>query len=308
MIYTMTLNPSIDYYVYVDQFQVGGLNRMTKDQKYPGGKGINVSRVLSRIGVPTKALGFVGGFTGQYIQDGLNNEGIETDFVKVEGDTRINIKLKTGEETEINGAGPAISEDKVHELLVKIEGMSNGDTLVLAGSIPSSLDAGLYGDIMRRCMDKGIRAVVDTSGQAMLELLPYRPFLAKPNQQELGEFFNVNIESLEDVLCYGRQLVDRGAKHVIVSMAGDGAVLITTEAAYMANVPQGKVINSVGAGDSLVAGFIGRYAVTGSIQEAFAYGVATGSATAFSSDLCKKEYIEELLPQIKLTQVGESAS
>lgn len=308
MIYTMTLNPSIDYYVYVDQFQVGGLNRMTKDLKYPGGKGINVSRVLSRMGVKTKALGFVGGFTGSYIQNVLNLEDIATDFVQVEGDTRINIKLKTEDETEINGVGPQISEAQLKELLNKIEKMECNDTLILAGSIPSSLDASLYGVMMQLCLDKGTRVVVDTSGKAMLELLQYKPFLVKPNQHELGEFFNVKIESLEDVIRYGRRLVERGAKHCIVSMAGDGAVLITSDQAYVANVPQGKLINSVGAGDSLVAGFIGTFEVTGSIEKAFAYGVATGSATAFSTDLCTKAFIDELLPQIKLTQVGEKTS
>ncbi|WP_088549617.1 1-phosphofructokinase [Paenibacillus aquistagni] len=308
MIYTVTLNPSIDYYVYVDTFQVGGLNRMSHDIKYPGGKGINVSRVLSRIGIETKALGFIGGFTGRFIQEVLTQEGIATDFVQVDGDTRINIKLKTAEETEINGAGPNISASQLQELFGKIEEMDNSDTLILAGSIPSSLDDSLYSTMMKRCLDKDIRVVVDTSGKAMLELLRYKPFLVKPNQHELGEFFGVAVNTLEEVIQYGRKLVEMGAQHCIVSMAGDGAVLITADEAYVANVPQGKLINSVGAGDSLVAGFIGTFVRTGSVQQAFAYGVATGSATAFSTDLCTQERIEELLPQIKLTQAGERTS
>lgn len=308
MIYTVTLNPSIDYYVYVDTFQVGGLNRMRHDIKYPGGKGINVSRVLSRIGIETKALGFIGGFTGRFIQEVLTQEGIATDFVQVDGDTRINIKLKTAEETEINGAGPNISASQLQELFGKIEEMDNSDILILAGSIPSSLDDSLYSSMMKRCLDKGIRVVVDTSGKAMLELLRYKPFLVKPNQHELGEFFGVAVNTLEEVIQYGRRLVEMGAQHCIVSMAGDGAVLITADEAYVANVPQGKLINSVGAGDSLVAGFIGTFVRTGSVQQAFTYGVATGSATAFSTDLCTQERIEELLPQIKLTQAGERTS
>lgn len=308
MIYTVTLNPSIDYYVVVDTFQVGGLNRMRHDIKYPGGKGINVSRVLSRIGIETKALGFIGGFTGRFIQEVLTQEGIATDFVQVDGDTRINIKLKTAEETEINGAGPNISASQLQELFGKIEEMDNSDTLILAGSIPSSLDDSLYSTMMKRCLDKGIRVVVDTSGKAMLELLRYKPFLVKPNQHELGEFFGIAVNTLEEVIQYGRKLVEMGAQHCIVSMAGDGAVLITDDEAYVANVPQGKLINSVGAGDSLVAGFIGTFVRTGSVQQAFAYGVATGSATAFSTDLCTQERIEELLPQIKLTQAGERTS
>lgn len=308
MIYTVTLNPSIDYYVVVDTFQLGGLNRMRHDIKYPGGKGINVSRVLSRIGIETKALGFIGGFTGRFIQEVLTQEGIATDFVQVDGDTRINIKLKTAEETEINGAGPNISASQLQELLGKIKEMDNSDTLILAGSIPSSLDDSLYSSMMKRCLDKGIRVVVDTSGKAMLELLRYKPFLVKPNQHELGEFFGVAVNTLEEVIQYGRKLVEMGAQHCIVSMAGDGAVLITADEAYVANVPQGKLINSVGAGDSLVAGFIGTFVRTGSVQQAFAYGVATGSATAFSTDLCTQERIEELLPQIKLTQAGERTS
>lgn len=308
MIYTVTLNPSIDYYVYVDTFQVGGLNRMRHDIKYPGGKGINVSRVLSRIGIETKALGFIGGFTGRFIQEVLTQEGIATDFVQVDGDTRINIKLKTAEETEINGAGPNISASQLQELFGKIEEMDNSDILILAGSIPSSLDDSLYSSMMKRCLDKGIRVVVDTSGKAMLELLRYKPFLVKPNQHELGEFFGVAVNTLEEVIQYGRKLVEMGAQHCIVSMAGDGAVLITADEAYVANVPQGKLINSVGAGDSLVAGFIGTFVRTGSVQQAFAYGVATGSATAFSTDLCTQDRIEELLPQIKLTQAGERTS
>lgn len=304
MIYTMTLNPSIDLYVYVEQFQVGGLNRMTNERKYPGGKGINVSRVLSRIGVPTQALGFIGGFTGDYMNEFLRREGIVTNFVQVDEDTRINIKMKTEEETEINGIGPAITEGQVQQLLGKIEVINAYDTLVLAGSIPSSLGPDLYGDIMKRCLAKGVQVIVDTNSKGMLDLLQYRPFLVKPNQHELGYFLNVEIQSLKDVLTYGRRLIEMGARNVVVSLAGDGAVLFTQEDVYVSNVPKGKVLNSVGAGDSLVAGFVGTYSKKGSLTEAFAYGVATGSATAFSNDLCTKDDIEELLPQIKIQHIS----
>jgi 1-phosphofructokinase len=303
MIYTVTLNPSVDYIVEVEHFEIDSLNRISREAKYPGGKGINVSRVLNRIGVETKALGFIGGFTGYFIKNTLEQESVPVDFIEVNGDSRINIKLKTGKETEINGQGPAITEAQFQQLMKKLEDIPAGDIVVLAGSIPSSLPFDLYERLTESCSERGIKVVVDASGKALLDVVTHRPFLVKPNHHELGELFDTTIDSIDDVLIYGKKLVEMGAEHVVVSMAGDGAILLTKDAAYRANVPKGKVINSVGAGDSLVAGFVGMYWKSTNILQAFQYGVATGSATAFSADLCTKEKIGELLPQVEIQKI-----
>lgn len=302
MIYTVTLNPSVDYIVQVTNFKEDSLNRIDSDVKYPAGKGINVSRVLNRIGLSTKALGFLGGFTGEYIQNSLTAEGIETDFVNVQGDTRINVKLKSTHETEINAPGPEISQDQLSTLMAKLEEIEAGNTVVLAGSIPPSLPSDLYEVITERLAAKGVRVVVDASGKALLGVVAHKPFFIKPNHHELAELFDVELHGLDDIITYGRKLVDMGAENVVVSMAGDGALLLTKDATYVSNVPKGKVINSVGAGDSLVAGFVGTYEKTGDIIEAFKYGVATGSATAFSSDLAEVSFIEELRQQVQVQQ------
>jgi 1-phosphofructokinase len=304
MIYTVTLNPSIDLLVKVNSFQLNGLNRMHKEQKFPGGKGINVSRVLSRIGVETTALGFIGGFTGSFIRDSLSKEGIKTDFIEVDGDSRINIKLKTeAGETEINGQGPSISEEHYAALWEKLNTIAEGDVLVLAGSIPRSLPDHLYEDITERLSLRGVKVVVDATGEALNKVVSHRPFLIKPNHHELSELFGVTLTNVRDILPYGRKLLDQGAKHVIVSMAEEGALLFTESGTYRATVPQGKVVNSVGAGDSLVAGFLGTYVQTGDLLESFRFGIAAGSATAFSPDLCTRNQIEPLLSQVKLKQL-----
>jgi 1-phosphofructokinase len=304
MIYTVTLNPSIDLLVKVNSFQLNGLNRMHKEQKFPGGKGINVSRVLSRIGVETTALGFIGGFTGSFIRDSLSKEGIKTDFIEVDGDSRINIKLKTeAGETEINGQGPSISEEHYAALWEKLNTIAEGDVLVLAGSIPRSLPDHLYEDITERLSLRGVKVVVDATGEALNKVVSHRPFLIKPNHHELSELFGVTLTTVRDILPYGRKLLDQGAKHVIVSMAEEGALLFTESGTYRATVPQGKVVNSVGAGDSLVAGFLGTYVQTGDLLESFRFGIAAGSATAFSPDLCTRNQIEPLLSQVKLKQL-----
>ncbi|MBA4543301.1 MULTISPECIES: 1-phosphofructokinase [Thermoactinomyces] len=304
MIYTVTLNPSIDLVVNVPSFQLNGLNRMQKEQKFPGGKGINVSRVLSRLGAETTALGFIGGFTGAFIRDTLHEEGIGTDFIRVDGDSRINIKLKTEDgETEINGQGPSISEEQIALLREKLNALAEGDVLVLAGSIPRSLPAGLYEDLTGILSPRGVKVVVDASGEALGKVIAHRPFLIKPNHHELGELFGVTLTNAMEILPYGHQLLEQGARHVIVSMAGAGALLFAEEGTYQATVPQGKVINSVGAGDSLVAGFLSTYVRTGDLLESFRCGIAAGSATAFSSDLCTKNQVEQLLPQVKIKPV-----
>ncbi|MGA9174631.1 MAG: 1-phosphofructokinase, partial [Thermoactinomyces sp.] len=263
-----------------------------------------VSRVLSRIGVETTALGFIGGFTGSFIRDSLSKEGIKTDFIEVDGDSRINIKLKTeAEETEINGQGPSISEEHYAALWEKLNTIAEGDVLVLAGSIPRSLPDHLYEDITERLSLRGVKVVVDATGEALNKVVSHRPFLIKPNHHELSELFGVTLTNVRDILPYGRKLLDQGAKHVIVSMAEEGALLFTESGTYRATVPQGKVVNSVGAGDSLVAGFLGTYVQTGDLLESFRFGIAAGSATAFSPDLCTRNQIEPLLSQVKLKQL-----
>lgn len=302
MIYTVTLNPSIDYIVQVNSLELGAVNRAEKDMKFPGGKGINVSRVLHRLGVENVALGFTGGFTGRFIKDVLQTEGVITNFIQVNEDTRINVKIKGKEETELNGQGPSVTKEQFEQLMKQIESMQKGDCVVLAGSVPASIPTTFYESIAAFGGEKGIRVVVDASGSALQHVVKNKPFLIKPNHHELGELFGVEISTVEDVLPYGRKLVEQGVEHVIVSMAGDGALLFTAEGIYEATIPKGIVINSVGAGDSLVAGFVGRYEQTKDIEKAFQYGVATGSATAFSADLCEKEKVEELLSQVIVTK------
>lgn len=305
MIYTVTLNPSVDLTVEVEDFQLGRLNRARREQKFPGGKGINVSRVLHRIGAETTALGFIGGFTGAFIRDSLILEGVHVDFVEVEEDSRINIKLKStaGGETEINGLGPTITDQHLNQFLAKLDLIPEGEMIVLAGSIPRSLPVNLYEELTKRCSGRGINPVVDAAGKALLHVLKHKPFLIKPNHHELGDMFGVTLQSVHEIIPYGRKLVEMGARHVIVSMAENGALFFSQEGTYLSNVPKGKVVNSVGAGDSLVAGFIGTYAKTGDLLKAFQYGVAAGSATAFSRDLCTKEDIEALCPQVRIQKI-----
>ncbi|KON87615.1 phosphofructokinase [Sporosarcina globispora] len=304
MIHTLTLNPSVDYIVELDEIIVGGLNRMQHDTKFPGGKGINVSRVLNRMDVESKALGFVGGFTGDYIVDCLNRDNIKTDFVKIADDTRINVKIKSETETEINAKGPAISERNYEELINNIRNLSKEDLLVLAGSIPSTLPETTYEELVKICSENGTAFVVDAEGELLKKVLPYEPFLIKPNHHELGEIFNAEFTSAEEVIPYGQKLVEIGAQNVIVSLAGKGAVLISNEAAYIASVPKGEVKSSVGAGDSMVAGFLAAYEKNKNIEKAFKYSVAAGSATAFSLGLCTKEKAEELLSQVSIKKIS----
>ncbi len=300
MIFTCTLNPSVDYVVEVDNVELGGLNRAKKTAFYPGGKGINVSRVLKKLGITNTALGFVGGFTGEFITNSLKKEGILQDFTLVDEDTRVNVKLKSSVETEVNGQGPVISKEKEQELFEKIITMTAEDYLILAGSLPPSISPDFYQKIAAQCNENNVYFVVDTSGKALEEILPYQPFLIKPNQHELGELFNVEISSVEDAVKYGRKLLEKGPENVIVSLGSDGALLLNKEVSAYANVPKGELKNSVGAGDSLVAGFIASYVENGDYIEAFKYGIAAGSATAFSSDLCNKSSLEKLLPEIKI--------
>lgn len=303
MIYTLTLNPSIDYIVKLDTLQSGELNRSINETKFPGGKGINVSRVLKELEVTSKALGFNGGFTGKYIEEYLLNDKIETDFVKVKEDTRINIKIKTGQETEINAKGPSISEHEFDLLKEKIAQITSEDLLVLSGSIPSTLPKTTYEELVKICKENGVEFVVDAEGELLKKVLIHHPFLIKPNHHELGELFQTSISSSEEVIPYGRKLVEMGAKNVIVSLADKGAVFINENMGLIAEVPKGKVKNSVGAGDSMVAGFLAAFEKTSDLKEAFRYSVAAGSATAFSLGLCTKEKIEELLIQVHIKKI-----
>lgn len=301
MIYTVTLNPSIDYIVEVDDLKLGDLNRMKRDLKLPGGKGINVSRILNQLGADSTAIGFLGGFTGRFIDDTLRDESIKTDFVIIEDDTRINIKLKHGEETEINGLGPSIRQQEADALVQKLSGLQKDDIVVLSGSIPPSLGVDFYDRLIRVCQQTGAEFVIDTTGEALMKALAHKPLLIKPNHHELAELFGVTINSKEEIVTYGRKLLEAGAKNVLISMAGEGALFITAEEVYHANVPAGTVKNSVGAGDSMIAGFVGTLALLGDPIEAFRAGVASGSATAFSDDLATREKIEQLRPQVTIS-------
>jgi 1-phosphofructokinase len=302
MIYTVTLNPSIDYIVEVEDVKLGGLNRMKRDLKLPGGKGINVSRVLKQLGAENTAIGFLGGFTGRFIDDKLREDSIRTDFVTVRGDTRINIKLKHGDETEINGLGPDINGEEADALLFKLSALHEDDIVILSGSIPPSLGGDFYERLIGACRQAGAEFVIDTTGEALMKALVHKPLLVKPNHHELAELFGVELHTREEIAAYGRKLLEAGAQNVLISMAGEGALLITADKVYHATAPKGTVRNSVGAGDSMIAGFVGTYVLNGDPLEAFRTGVASGSATAFSVDLAVRSLIEQLRSQVKISE------
>lgn len=303
MIYTVTLNPSIDFIVRLDHLELGSVNRMTSDDKFAGGKGINVSRILQRLDVDNTATGFIGGFTGRFVENGLIAEGIKTNFVQVSEDTRINVKIKAGEETEINGAGPKISDEKLEELKAILAGLSSEDTVVFAGSAPSSLGNQVYNTLIPIAKKAGAEVVCDFEGQTLLGSLNYQPLLVKPNSHELADIFGVELNGLEDIEKYAREILAKGAKNVIISMAGDGALLVTPEAAYFAKPIKGTVKNSVGAGDSMVAGFTGEYVKSGDPIEALKWGVACGTATTFSNDLATAEFIKETYQEVEVEKL-----
>lgn len=296
MIYTVTFNPAIDYVVHTKEMIFGATNRSLKEEIYFGGKGINVSIVLKELGIASKTLGFTAGFTGEAIEKGLADMGIDTDFVHLKkGNSRINIKIKADEETELNGQGPDIGEDAVAMLFKKLDTLSCGDILILAGSIPSSLPSDIYEKILQKISHKKVRTVVDATNDLLLNVLKYKPFLIKPNNHELGEMFGVDLKTDEEIEKYARKLQDMGAVNVLVSMAGDGSMLIDENGiTHRLGVCKGTVKNSVGAGDSMVAGFIAGIQ-NGNYEYALKLGTAAGGATAFSDGLAKKEKISELL-------------
>ena len=301
MIYTVTLNPSIDYIVRLDKLTTGITNRTTAEEYYYGGKGINVSLVLAELDIDSTAYGFVAGFTGKAIENGIRNDHIITDFIKLkEGISRINIKIKAGEETEINGQGPHISEVELERLLQKIDRVAAGDTLVLAGSIPNTMPDDVYERMMERISRKNVRIVVDATKKLLVNSLKYKPFLIKPNRQELSEIFDVEVKTEDDIEKYAKELQKMGARNVLISLGGEGAMLIDENGQkHKAGVLKEKVLNTVGSGDSMVAGFVAGYVKTGDYAYALKLGSVCGNATAFLPGLATKEKINELLEKFE---------
>lgn len=299
MIYTVTFNPAVDYVVHSDELMVGSVNRSRKEEIYFGGKGINVSMVLGELGIKSKALGFVAGFTGEAIEKGIADKGVCSDFVKLDkGFSRINVKIKAKDETELNGQGPNILKEDIDKLFEKLDEISDGDTIVLAGSIPGSLPSDIYERILERLQTKKIRAVVDATKELLMNVLKYKPFLIKPNNFELGEMFGTELKTDDEIAAYAGKLKDMGAVNVLVSMAGDGAILLDENGkVHKCGVCKGTVKNSVGAGDSMVAGFLAG-CETGDYEYALKLGTAAGGATAFSDGLANKELVYELLKQL----------
>lgn len=301
MIYTVTFNPSLDYIVSMNGFEMGMTNRTTGEQMFPGGKGINVSIVLRNLGIENTALGFTAGFTGDQIEREVQKMGLLTDFIHIEkGFSRINIKLKDYDGTEINGMGPEIGQIHVNELFGKLDQLKADDILILAGSIPKSLPDSIYSDILERLQNKGVLFVVDATRNLLLNVLHYKPFLIKPNNHELGEIFDVTLETREDVVLYARKLQEKGARNVLVSMAGQGAVLVDeNDVVHMLAAPQGKLVNAVGAGDSMVAGFVAGWVKKQDYNYAFRMGISAGSASAFSEQLATRQEIEQIFANLE---------
>lgn len=300
MIYTVTFNPSLDYIVSVNDFQLGLTNRTDSELILPGGKGINVSTILMNLGIVSTAFGFAAGFTGEEIIREVEAMGIRSDFIKIDsGISRINLKLKNIDGTEINGSGPEISEEKIEELLRKLDILGEGDILVLAGSIPASMPADMYSTIMERLQHKNVTFIVDATKDLLINVLKYKPFLIKPNNHELGELFDVKLTTREEVIPYGKKLQKQGARNVLISMAGEGAVLVAEDGSvYEAPAPKGTLVNAVGAGDSMVAGFTAGWIEKKDYRHAFYMGVSAGSASAFSEYLATKEEIMDLYEKV----------
>lgn len=301
MIYTVTFNPSLDYIVTVNDFRLGETNRTASEQMLPGGKGINVSTVLENLGFDNTALGFVAGFTGREIVSKVRELGFQSEFIELdEGWSRINIKMKDFDGTEINGQGPAISGAALQALLEKLDGLKEGDVLVLAGSIPASIPETIYEEIMKRLDGKGVLTVVDATNDLLMEVLPYHPFLIKPNQHELGAIFGVELDTQESVVPYARKMQEQGALNVLVSMGGKGAVLLDADGeVHMLPAPEGTLVNAVGAGDSMVAGFLAGWLEKKDYEHAFRMGVSAGSASAFSERLATRAEVETLYRSIE---------
>ena len=299
MIYTVTFNPALDYIVRVEDLTLGRVNRTNYEHILPGGKGINVSIVLKNLGHDSCALGFMAGFTGREIERRLGQAGIRSDFIDVAGMSRINVKVKSSEETEINGLGPDIRPADIDALFAQLDRLVEGDVLVVSGSVPASLPADMYERILSRMEGRDIEVVVDATRDLLVNVLPYHPFLIKPNNHELGEIFGVELATRDEVVPYAKRLQERGARNVLVSMAGEGAVFVSERGEVsMSKAPKGTVVNSVGAGDSMVAGFVAGWLETSDAASAFRMGLCTGSASAFSEELATRPEVEALLATI----------
>lgn len=303
MIYTVTLNPAIDYVIKVPDFQLEHLNKTTEEYKFPGGKGINVSRILKNLKVESTNLGFVGGFTGSFIRNKLSEERLLTDFIEVPGDTRINIKLKSDVETEINGQGPQIEKIHLAALKAQLLDAKKQDLIVFSGSVPKGVSEDIYVELAKVVSENDVPFVVDISSDKLLKILPFKPVLIKPNHHELAEIFEVTFQTFEDMIPYGKKLVEMGAENVLLSMGKDGAALFTQSGIFRAPGLEGTLKNSVGAGDSMVAGFVSQYIEEQDALKAFVYGVAAGSATAFSNDLATGKAIQALVEKVKVNQI-----
>ena len=300
MIYTITFNPALDYISKVDNFEVGKINRTKTEKILPGGKGLNVSIVLKNLGLESTALGFIGGFTGEELQKRIEAQGIKTDFIKVKnGITRINVKISSDKETALNGNGPEISEEDIQELLEKIENIKEEDIVILAGNVPKGINNNIYEIICVNLERNGVTFIVDATKELLINVLKYKPFLIKPNREELEETFKVKINTKEDIITYAKKMQIMGAQNVLVSLGGDGAILVTSDNQVLqSNAPKGKVLNTVGAGDSMVAGFLAGYIERKNYEFALKMGISSGSASAFSMDLATKKDVERLLEQI----------
>lgn len=300
MIYTVTFNPSLDYIVSVDDFRLGMTNRTSSELILPGGKGLNVSMVLGNLGIDNTALGFVAGFTGAEIARRVEEMGVKSDFIAIEGGiSRINLKLKSGDGTEINGCGPEIHRTAVEELMEKLDILGQWDVLVLAGSIPGSMPDDIYRTILKRLDGRGVVTVVDATRELLVNVLEYHPFLVKPNNHELGEIFGVELATRAAAIPYAEKLKNMGAENVLVSMAGEGAVLAAGDGKlYEAPAPAGKLVNAVGAGDSMVAGFLAGWMEQKDYEHAFHMGIAAGSASAFSELLATREEVMTIYRQL----------
>lgn len=295
MIYTCTFSPAIDYTPYVNDFDTGKLNRATAVNYLPGGKGINVSRVLTTMHTATTALGYVGGFTGAYLTELLHEQHIRTDFIETHDITRINVKIKSEVETELNGPAPTITAEMYEQLLNKVTQLQSDDWFVLSGTVPKGFDLTALLNILKQ---KHVKLVADIAGQVLHDIAPYQPIFVKPNLEELGVLFDTTLSTAEDAIPYARKLISLGVQHVIVTLGGDGALFVSENKAYYAAAPTGQVVNTVGAGDSVVAATIATYCRTGDWLEAFTYGVAAGSATAFQLDLCQEQDVLDLVNKV----------
>lgn len=301
MFYTVTLNPALDYILQVDDFGIGKINRTKTEKILPGGKGLNVSMVLKNLGIDSVAIGFIAGFTGDELRKQMEQKGVKTEFIKVQnGITRINVKISSNQETALNGIGPDIDEKDIEELLQKINEITSDDLVILSGNIPKSIPKNIYQIICDILEKNNVTFVVDATRELLIDVLKYKPFLIKPNKEELEETFKVKITTKDELVTYAKKLQDMGAQNVLISLGGDGAILLNKEGkVYYSKAPKGKVINTVGAGDSMVAGFLAGYKKTKDYEQAFKMGIATGSASAFSMDLATAKEVEDLLKDIK---------